>query len=315
MGQGQFFCSSGRISHLWFGFGFGKFTLKIPNFSIFSLRVKKYPGQRHVGLLSTASQKYALVGSGPISTLRIFLTNPSLYLTSSFLFQAIFFLLLTQAFGGLQNQLVQQISSDETCINVKKQETTNSCKTLEEVVCSPPKKPDCQEGIVNRCHRPLGYLSPILLPALLDCEESVTSICETSTTNNQTCKGVEKTVCEPMTQLVPKVICGKIIIPSKSSEKATKITTNLLSKSVETTTQPFRLEDQADLIQPYFQTTFQDPRNLQFNTFWSHFKDLIRNTNHLEKTDSTKHEKDQNYEPTDIKKFIFNSTESSKSIN
>jgi len=30
-----------RVSHLWFGFEFGKFTLKMSNFSIFSLRVQK----------------------------------------------------------------------------------------------------------------------------------------------------------------------------------------------------------------------------------------------------------------------------------
>jgi len=33
------FGSSGWVSHLWFGFG--KSPLKIPNFSIFSLRIKK----------------------------------------------------------------------------------------------------------------------------------------------------------------------------------------------------------------------------------------------------------------------------------
>jgi len=41
-GLGQFFVARvglGRVSHLWFGFG--KFLLKISNFSIFSLRVKK----------------------------------------------------------------------------------------------------------------------------------------------------------------------------------------------------------------------------------------------------------------------------------
>jgi len=31
----------GWVSHLWFGFAFGKFPLKMSNFSIFSLRVKK----------------------------------------------------------------------------------------------------------------------------------------------------------------------------------------------------------------------------------------------------------------------------------
>jgi len=33
---GTIFCYSGRVSHLWLGPGFGKFPLKILNFSIFS---------------------------------------------------------------------------------------------------------------------------------------------------------------------------------------------------------------------------------------------------------------------------------------
>jgi len=45
-----------------------KFPLKIPNFSIFSLWVKKYLGQRRVSLLFTVDQKYARVGSGLIFT-------------------------------------------------------------------------------------------------------------------------------------------------------------------------------------------------------------------------------------------------------
>jgi len=32
---------SGWVSHLWFGFGFGKFPLKTPNFQFFPLQVKK----------------------------------------------------------------------------------------------------------------------------------------------------------------------------------------------------------------------------------------------------------------------------------
>jgi len=32
---------SGRVSHLWFGFEFGKFPLKMSIFQLFSLRVKK----------------------------------------------------------------------------------------------------------------------------------------------------------------------------------------------------------------------------------------------------------------------------------
>jgi len=68
--SGQFFCGSsgvgsGWVIHLWFEFKFRKLPLKISNFSIFSLRVKKissgqvkkYPGRRRVGLLFTAGQK------------------------------------------------------------------------------------------------------------------------------------------------------------------------------------------------------------------------------------------------------------------
>jgi len=79
VGSGQFICGSGRVSHLWFGFEFGKFPLKMSNFSIFSLQIKKissgqvgkYPGQRRVGLLLTAGQKKARVGSGRISSFDI----------------------------------------------------------------------------------------------------------------------------------------------------------------------------------------------------------------------------------------------------
>jgi len=59
MGQGQFFVArvrsrSGRVSHLWFGFEFGKFPLK----TFFpSGRVKKYPGRSQVGLLFTTGHK------------------------------------------------------------------------------------------------------------------------------------------------------------------------------------------------------------------------------------------------------------------
>jgi len=63
----------GRVTHLWIGFG--KLPLKIPNFSIFlpsgqkisSGQFKKYPGQKRVSLLFTAGQKYAWIGSKPIS--------------------------------------------------------------------------------------------------------------------------------------------------------------------------------------------------------------------------------------------------------
>jgi len=48
---------AGQVSHLWFGIG--KFPLKMSNFSIFfsSGQVKKYMGQRQVGLLFNAGQK------------------------------------------------------------------------------------------------------------------------------------------------------------------------------------------------------------------------------------------------------------------
>jgi len=72
------YCCSGWVSHLWFGFEFGKLPLKIPaffNFFPFGSKkislgwVKKYPGQRRVGLLFAVGQKYPRVGSGPISSM------------------------------------------------------------------------------------------------------------------------------------------------------------------------------------------------------------------------------------------------------
>jgi len=77
VGSGPKIFNPGRVSHLWFGFEFGKFPLKTSNFLIFlpfgskkisSGWVNKYPGQRRVGLLFTAGQKQAQVGSRPIST-------------------------------------------------------------------------------------------------------------------------------------------------------------------------------------------------------------------------------------------------------
>jgi len=71
----------GWVSHVWFGFGFGKFPLKITNFSIFFPSdqkkiflgwVKKYPGQRQ-RLASYLLQAKSVPGlgrvrSGPISS-------------------------------------------------------------------------------------------------------------------------------------------------------------------------------------------------------------------------------------------------------
>jgi len=65
-GSGSKFFDPSRVSHLWFGFEFGKFPIKFFNFfpfrskKISSGRVRKYPGQRRVGILFTA----AWVGSG-----------------------------------------------------------------------------------------------------------------------------------------------------------------------------------------------------------------------------------------------------------
>jgi len=75
IGPGQVFDAqvrSGQVSHLWFRFGFGKFPLKIPNFSLWIKKIasdwiEKYPVQRRFRLLFTAGQKYAWVrtGQGP----------------------------------------------------------------------------------------------------------------------------------------------------------------------------------------------------------------------------------------------------------
>jgi len=72
---GSIFSGSGWVSHLWFGFGFGKFPPK--NFSIFFFPSdqKNHPGSGQkvprVKGLFTAVQKYARVGSGPISMLNV----------------------------------------------------------------------------------------------------------------------------------------------------------------------------------------------------------------------------------------------------
>jgi len=80
VGSGQFFVlGSGRVSHVWFGFEFQKFPLKMSNFSIFFPSGQKKLLQ--VGSESTrveaGSASYLLrvksklglgrVGSGPIS--------------------------------------------------------------------------------------------------------------------------------------------------------------------------------------------------------------------------------------------------------
>jgi len=68
---GTNFGCSGRVSHIWFGFG--KFPHKSQIFQFFPLRIKKNligVGQRRVSLFFTAGQKYARVGSGSISSIQ-----------------------------------------------------------------------------------------------------------------------------------------------------------------------------------------------------------------------------------------------------
>jgi len=69
----------GRVSHLWFGYGFGNFPLKIPNFSIFCTSGKKnviwsgrkVPGSEPGKPLIYCRSKVCSdqVGSRPISSL------------------------------------------------------------------------------------------------------------------------------------------------------------------------------------------------------------------------------------------------------
>jgi len=75
---GSIFCGLGWVSHLWFGFEFGKFLLKMSNFSIFSLWLKKnlfglgrkVPGSKMGQPLIYCGSKVGSgrVMSGPIST-------------------------------------------------------------------------------------------------------------------------------------------------------------------------------------------------------------------------------------------------------
>jgi len=84
---GSIFCCSGLVSHLWFWVW--KISPKIVKFfnffplgqkKISSGWVKKCLGQRLVGFLFTSGQKYARVGSGPISTLNVKQTEVSPWL-------------------------------------------------------------------------------------------------------------------------------------------------------------------------------------------------------------------------------------------
>jgi len=75
MGPGQNLArvGSGMPSMVWV-WKISHKNVKFFNFLPFGLKkissgwVKKYPGQMRVGLLLTAGQKYARIGSGPIST-------------------------------------------------------------------------------------------------------------------------------------------------------------------------------------------------------------------------------------------------------
>jgi len=78
-GSGSKIFNPGWVSHLWFGFEFGRFPLKMSNFSIFFLwtkqissgRVKKYLGSKAGWPLIYCRSKVSStrVGSGPISRL------------------------------------------------------------------------------------------------------------------------------------------------------------------------------------------------------------------------------------------------------
>jgi len=59
----------GWVSHLWFKFGFGKFSLKIPNFPIFGPSGQKIPMSKLGRCIFTAGKKYAQVGSGQCQSL------------------------------------------------------------------------------------------------------------------------------------------------------------------------------------------------------------------------------------------------------
>jgi len=86
---GSIFCGSGRVSHFWFRFEFGKFPLKTSNFSIFSLWVKKissgcireYPGQRWVSLLFTTGQSKLGSGQGPSLIITLYLQQKLMIFT------------------------------------------------------------------------------------------------------------------------------------------------------------------------------------------------------------------------------------------
>lgn len=218
-----------------------------------------------------------------------------------------------------QLQLVQpnQVLPD-SCITVYDEVVTNSCKTVSEVVCDQ----SCQEVVIRSCPPPeLSVPLPQVtgsLPAIpLNCQETKTTQCS-EVIDGQACKVVEKMDCTPITQLVPKVLCGKNVEVATtpdlaSTTQSTSTTTEILITmttplSSSTTTQPFRIEDQPELVPPYASNFKLDPNNLQLDTFWSHFKGLIRNSYNIGSDDLTKRGKDHEYEPMSIQKFIFNTT-------
>jgi len=86
MGPGQNFdpgrvsvYGSGRVSHLWFGFEFGKFLLEMSNFQFFSLRVKKNLFELGQKKSLRAGSKSTWVKSGLASCL--LRVNLSIYLS------------------------------------------------------------------------------------------------------------------------------------------------------------------------------------------------------------------------------------------
>jgi hypothetical protein len=240
-------------------------------------------------------------------------------------FQLLAFFFITQTWAASEMQRGQATSSEEICINVKKQETTESCKTERIMSCSSPSSLGCQNIFGNMCPPPdFGYYQILenlnsfifISPSTtLGCEKyayALATLCRDPSTIStlEDCKVVEKKDCEPVTRLVPKVICGKSV--TGQSPAVVRTTSEPPPKTISQTTQAYKIEDQSEFVQPTIHRSYQDPNNLQLNTFWSHFGGLIRNSNHLEKLDPSKHDKEHNYEEIDIKKFIEGSKISKK---
>jgi len=80
-GSRSIFCSSGRVSNLWVGFEFGKFPLKMSNFSIFCPTGQKYLFRSKAGRLLIFCRSKVSSGQGP--SLELTLTLIYLQLTAA----------------------------------------------------------------------------------------------------------------------------------------------------------------------------------------------------------------------------------------